>query len=392
MGTILLEVPEGLGAEVMAATVVLCVAAIITGLLRAWVRVSNRAIGGDDYLMFIGLAIFICSCVFVWLGCLSGFGATDDTIFRLDPTGQVFRHGRKWLFFYQAGYILCLPFIKLSICAALLRIATAKRYVIPLWIVIVISLISSIIGFGQVLAQCRPISASWSTDPGAADKCNGGGPIQRVTIVISVFSILTDWLCAILPAFLLWKLNMKLRIKVSLAFVLALGALASVATCVRFPYVNAYTNPHDGSPDGLYRAAYIVVWSTIECGIGIVAGSLPPLQPLFKRRGGGSSGMGLSHSRTGPDVPIINEFHQRRLAQADPIAAMHPVHLRDVSAASHGNSLVTTCKADHQDQVWWDSNGNLDDSSSQKLIIMKNTQIDIEYGPPQSESGSDRWV
>lgn len=58
MGTILLEVPEGLGAEVMAATVVLCVAAIITGLLRAWVRVSNRAIGGDDYLMFIGLVSF----------------------------------------------------------------------------------------------------------------------------------------------------------------------------------------------------------------------------------------------------------------------------------------------------------------------------------------------
>ncbi|KAI0379065.1 hypothetical protein F5Y04DRAFT_290547 [Hypomontagnella monticulosa] len=393
MGLILAEVPEGLGAETLAATVVLCFAGIVTVLLRTWVRASNRAMGSDDYLMSIGLIVYICSSVFVWLGCFSGLGATDDTIFGLDPTGEVYRDGRKWLFFYQVGYILCFPFVKLSICAALLRITTAKRYIIPLWIVIILTVISSLIGLGQVLAQCRPITATWSTDPDARSKCNSGDPIRRVTIVISVLSILTDWVCAVLPAFLLWKLNMKLRVKLSLGFVLALGTLASVATCVRFPYVNKYTNPHDGSPDGLQKAAYIVVWSMVECGIGIIAGSLPPLQPLFRKRGfaGGSSGMNLTYSRNGPEVPIINEYHQRRLAQSDPIAALHPVRLKEVSTASHGNSLVTTCKADQQDKSWWDSSSNPDedDTSSQRLIIMKNTKIDIEYGLPRPGSRSD---
>lgn len=54
-GTILVESPEGLAAETLAASVLLCLAAIIAVGLRVWARISISAFGGDDYLVLIAL-------------------------------------------------------------------------------------------------------------------------------------------------------------------------------------------------------------------------------------------------------------------------------------------------------------------------------------------------
>lgn len=69
--------------------------------------------------------------------------------------------------------------------------------------------------------------------------------IQNISYFISASSIITDWACAILPCFIVWKLNMKRKLKVSVAVVLALGAVASLSTIVRLPYLGAYTAPVD---------------------------------------------------------------------------------------------------------------------------------------------------
>ncbi|KAM0418452.1 hypothetical protein ACHAPD_004811 [Fusarium lateritium] len=73
---------------------------------------------------------------------------------------------------------------------------------------------------------------------------------------------------------------MKLATKVSLAAILGLAALASLCTIVRLPYVKYYII----IPDYLYNVTHIVIWSILESGIGIVAGSLPSLRQLVNRR------------------------------------------------------------------------------------------------------------
>ncbi|KAI0138165.1 hypothetical protein F4776DRAFT_663304 [Hypoxylon sp. NC0597] len=361
-------VPEDLVTETSASAAVLGVVAVITVLLRTWVRIRNRAIGGDDYLMIVALILFIPCCVTAYLGCLSGLGLTDDVIKEQDPSGELNHHGLKWFFAFQITYVCCLPFIKSSICVALLRITKAKRFVIPIWIVIGLSIFGAVIGF--------------------ASQCKGTEEVGGVIIFVSVVSILTDWLCAILPALLLWNLNMKPKTKVLLAFVLALGALASISTCIRLGYTHVYKNVKVLPKDFLRLGARLIVWAIVECGIGIIAGSLPPLQPLFRRLGLGigSSRMRLTCEPHPRESHGLIYYRQKNVSLAAPTpAVVRLARPRNMPGGGQGNSLVTTCSAEANPyQHWWDTNGQLDDPSSQKLIIVKNTRIDIEYDVEQA--------
>ncbi|KAG5781949.1 hypothetical protein H9Q73_004380 [Fusarium xylarioides] len=54
--------------------------------------------------------------------------------------------------------------------------------------------------------------------------------------------------------------------------------LASVATIVRLPYSPAYSQPSNQ----LHGIGNIILWTVVECSLGIIAGSMPMLRKLFK--------------------------------------------------------------------------------------------------------------
>lgn len=124
--------------------------------------------------------------------------------------------------FFQLFYVLSTVPIKSSICVAMLRITTRKIYRWILYTVIALATIACIVTDIAVLAWCKPVSATW--DP-SAGKCAPASVITNVSYFISAVSILTDWTCAILPAFILWDVQLRWRIKASVAVVLGLGVL-----------------------------------------------------------------------------------------------------------------------------------------------------------------------
>ncbi|OTB01795.1 hypothetical protein M426DRAFT_265502 [Hypoxylon sp. CI-4A] len=377
-----MQLPRGFGVGIVASTLILCITATIIVLLRVWVRISNRAIGLDDYFMITALSAYIPCCVFVILSSYSGLGVRGSDMVQIDPSGEIYKLGLKWCFFFQPLYNVTLLFIKGSVCVALLRITSAKRYVYPLWGIMILSIIGVGMVMAAVMLQCKPIAANWDLSLG---HCDVHAWVVKTPLFGSAVSILTDWLCAILPTFILWKLNMKTRVKVTLAFILALGALASVATCIRMPWVVFSTSVRGIEGDGLYTAGHIVVWSIVECGIGIIASSLPSLRPLFRRFGfkSDSSKAKLTYARRLTEVAS-----NMRNKPSVPSRTRQSIRLSSVDGISHGNSLVTTCEGGGEIQrQWWDDNSQFDDASSQKLIIVKNTQIDIEYDSAVSSLG-----
>ncbi|KAI1764422.1 hypothetical protein GGR53DRAFT_466403 [Hypoxylon sp. FL1150] len=398
MGIAIFEAHDGIGAETVAAAVILCVASTAVVGLRIYVRIKIGALGRDDYAMIMALVFFVPSCIVTILGCLAGFGAPEDVVDVLDTSGQMYRDGRKYFFIYWVTYLGCLPFIKLSICFALLRITNQKRYVVPLWIVLALSILMTGLGIVALFTQCRPISASF--DPTSA-KCAGGSGSRLgwIPIAISGFSVLTDWMYAAIPVFILWNLNMRTGVKASLAFILALGALASVSTIVRMPYVVQYFFQPGHS---LRKTASLIVWSIVEMGIGIIAGSLPPLRPLFRRIGfgfGATRRLKLTYedperNNNGGGVAPSSSYS----SSAD--ANRHRgVQLGSIkTTAKPGGSLLTTCEGpcaagrDGERGEWWDYRtldeeeevvAGLDDgdvaASHRKLVIVKNTQIDVRF-------------
>lgn len=128
----------------------------------------------------------------------------------------------QYVILWQIFYVTSLCAIKCAICVTLLRIAPGKIHRILVWAVIVMTCITSIIGFVGVLTACRPVSANWEPGTGV---CASTDVITNLSYLVSASSIVTDWACAILPIFILWKTQMEMRTKVSVGMVLTLGAM-----------------------------------------------------------------------------------------------------------------------------------------------------------------------
>ncbi|RSL80952.1 hypothetical protein CDV31_017079 [Fusarium ambrosium] len=74
----------------------------------------------------------------------------------------------------------------------------------------------------DVMQGTKPITALWGET--TTGSCN----VQlnrRIGFYISVTAILTDWTLGVLPAILLWNIQMKFLIKLSVILVLSLGAV-----------------------------------------------------------------------------------------------------------------------------------------------------------------------
>ncbi|KAM5356946.1 hypothetical protein ACJ41O_003592 [Fusarium nematophilum] len=164
---------------------------------------------------------------------------------------------------------------KLSIAWFLLRL-TARR--IQSWVIYCASLLSVLAGvvfFFVSLFQCKPISFFWDKDqPGACIKVD---VIIALAYLYSAFSVITDFTFALLPGFLIWNLKLNNRTKVALTALITMGCVASSALLVRFGYLMRFKDP-----DFLWATFDIAIWSTVEMGLAITAGSLATLRPLAK--------------------------------------------------------------------------------------------------------------
>jgi hypothetical protein len=107
--------------------------------------------------------------------------------------------------------------------------------------------------------------------------------------------VITDLLFAIvIPAPMLWKLNVNKRTRYSLLAILALGVFGCAACLIKLGFLVNYGK----LGDWLWDSRNITIWTVVECNIGIVAGSLPTLRPLFKTILGSTYGKGSRKTGT----------------------------------------------------------------------------------------------
>jgi hypothetical protein len=115
-------------------------------------------------------------------------------------------------------------FIKLSIALFLLRIAVKRLYIWILRISMVVVTIWSVAIWIYELFQCIPIDAQWNYTIKNA-KCASGPSFVAAAYSISVMTIVTDWLYALLPIPMIWSVQMSVQTKMTVAFILSLGIL-----------------------------------------------------------------------------------------------------------------------------------------------------------------------
>ncbi|CAN8103117.1 unnamed protein product [Discula destructiva] len=263
--------PEQFAAAIFGVTLAFTIVSVNAVGLRVWSRLRSKQFGSDDYLMCTALAVNLVHNSIVMHGTFVGIGSPDS---KLNPELEI--EGRKHLFFWQIFYTLNLVFIKTSILTTLQKIDKERRFTYLVWGLIVVVSLLSVAGVITLLAKCRPIPANWTGADGGS--CIASSVFVALSKTGYAFDVLSDVAMAVISTLLLWSPEMKMSAKVVTGAALGLGSVASVASVVRTVYTDAY-----GSEDNyLYSTGKIVLWTVVECGLGVIAGSLPMLK--FARR------------------------------------------------------------------------------------------------------------
>lgn len=115
-------------------------------------------------------------------------------------------------------------FVKLSIGVFLLRLAVQKRYKWTIYISMTVVLIWSVALFFWDVFQCSPVAAQWDyTIPNYT--CVAAQQVINAAYALSVLNIITDWLYALMPIPMIWKVKMTSQAKATVVAILGLGIL-----------------------------------------------------------------------------------------------------------------------------------------------------------------------
>ncbi|KAJ4321007.1 hypothetical protein N0V84_005588 [Fusarium piperis] len=356
--------PEGLALVLLVVTIVFTILAILVAGLRFYVRLSLNAFAVEDWLMLAGLILNIAHNASVIVLAYSGIGSRDDVI----TVGMQYKIG-LWTIIWQFIYVLDGAIIKSSIIWTLLRLAKDlnKIYTKILWALFGFSWIVWQISWPVAIFQCKPVAAAWG-EPG--DCTSGQTVILRVSYFVSASNIFTDISTALVPMFLLRRLQMPKRTKLMTMGVLSLGVFASVATTIRITYTWAYTAPSGR----FYQIGKIVLLTVLECDLGIIAGSMPMLRRLIRNLAPSYGASDKTPGRSGDvNLVTIGGTSGRR------------THMKLSNAGASRN--------DDQENHFQDKESNGDDESTRRMIhitreveqesvsgqnVPRHNQVDVE--------------
>jgi hypothetical protein len=131
----------------------------------------------------------------------------------------------QWWWACEPVYVLSNMAIKGSIAVMLLRLTVKTTHRIIIWVVLLITELYATFFFLLFVLQCRPSSYFWTQYTGASGSCIDTKVTVNAVYAYSALICVGDWVYAILPFFLVWKLQMSMRAKVLVALILAMGAV-----------------------------------------------------------------------------------------------------------------------------------------------------------------------
>lgn len=121
--------------------------------------------------------------------------------------------------------LLGLMFVKVSVLSFLLAMGATTRWLKWTLQANLFLIVSSTVAFCVVIwMQCTPVEGNW--DPTVEGrKCMELKKFMDATYVLSAITIFTDFVCALIPLPIIWKLNLNRKTRIGIMAVIALGLL-----------------------------------------------------------------------------------------------------------------------------------------------------------------------
>ncbi|KAL1797987.1 hypothetical protein ACET3X_004593 [Alternaria dauci] len=241
---------------------------IFVGLrLLTRLRLKREALGLDDHLMFLGLALNagnLACCI------AGGFFGLGKHIWSLGPYEM--RQITIITFAYVYIYTWSLCVIKFSILALYRRIFGMTWLG---WFCTVLTALYLITNHIVLPLYTRPLHYYWN-------QWYGGDGVVLVNeakfyLVIGIINLFGDICILAIPVQSVLKLNMGRSQKVAVVLTFLLGSfvcfasLYRIITCVRLVQTT----------DISWAKSDVFIWSSVEPSAGIISGCLPTLRPLL---------------------------------------------------------------------------------------------------------------
>jgi rhodopsin domain-containing protein len=134
----------------------------------------------------------------------------------------------KYLMIWMMLYVIGLCLVKSSICFTTLRIATTMPTLrIAVYILLGLTVATFVTTFIGILLLCRPVEANWdqSIILEGRGECSPMSAMLGLSYTSTASTIATDLACAVLPAIILWRTQMKLSTKIVVSTILSFGSL-----------------------------------------------------------------------------------------------------------------------------------------------------------------------
>ncbi|KAH9214248.1 hypothetical protein DL95DRAFT_389702 [Leptodontidium sp. 2 PMI_412] len=284
-------IDRGNGPSLVACTVVPFVLTWAFSSVRIYVRRFVLKIWKvEDWLFLVSQICFSVLALCAFMATIYGNGQHLKTVAAEDVPIVM-----KYWYSSELIYIVTSLLIRLSIGFFLLRICNLRGHIWAIRITMGSMILASIMYFGFMVFQCKPIPYFWLRFTDGQGSCFPVKLVTDLTIVFSVFSAASDLVFGILPIFVIWNLNMNRKTKVIVGGLLTLGILAGLSVIIRIIYVDSLRDPAE---DFTFLTFKVAIWSIIEPAVGIICMAITTYRPLFKSLGDKISQASRTHTTT----------------------------------------------------------------------------------------------
>ncbi|GIK00943.1 hypothetical protein Aspvir_004973 [Aspergillus viridinutans] len=268
---------SGRSEAIMVVTAIFLGLSLIAGSLRCFVRFRlTHAAGCDDYIMVAAMFFNIGFGTCTILGATFGMG--KKLVYFEESMGN-FRNAMLCFWLGQLFYVVTSVIVRLSITITLVRLTVDNLHRSILSAATVLSVVAGTIFFFFTIFECTPVTYYWNrmTEDGHCMNMDG---LLGIVYMYSAAAAVCDFTIGLLPAFMIGRLKMDRRTKTAVIGILSIGCVASTAVIVRIPFLHL-----SKSPEFLYQTTQVSIWSNIETGLGITAGSLMTVRPFLRAIG-----------------------------------------------------------------------------------------------------------
>ncbi|KAL6714771.1 hypothetical protein ACLMJK_008196 [Lecanora helva] len=258
------------GWAILAVCWALVLFALVSTILRIYVRARLTGnLGSDDAVIGVAMATTILGAGLITAEVLNGLGRHE---YYLTTPQRSNLQALAWADWVQV--FITLGLTKISICLFLLRIIEQRTVEKAMWALIGFTSLFSAVCVFLFMGICRPLRAYWAV--GQDGHCMSNLQVSHIVIAHGVLSVLTDLVCAALPAIFLRKIQINRRTKIGLCILMGLGVITAVCCTVRTALSGALTDK-----DQSWATTSNVGWRLPEVNIGIVCANAPILRPLY---------------------------------------------------------------------------------------------------------------